>query len=45
MLEVMREQASSLIVSTHDPVVIDLADNILHLRDGRMVAEESYSSL
>jgi ABC-type lipoprotein export system ATPase subunit len=45
MLEVMREQASSLIVSTHDPVVIDLADNILHLRDGRMVEEECYSSL
>jgi ABC-type lipoprotein export system ATPase subunit len=45
MLEVMQEQASSLIVSTHDPVVIDLADNILHLRDGRMVEEESYSSL
>ena len=45
MLEVMQEQASSLIVSTHDPVVIDLADNILHLRDGRMVEEERYSSL
>ena len=45
MLEVMQEQASSLIVSTHDPVVIDLADNILHLRDGRMVEEECYSSL
>jgi putative ABC transport system ATP-binding protein len=45
MLEVVQEQASSLIVSTHDPVVIDLADNILHLRDGRMVEEESYSIL
>lgn len=45
MLEVMQEQASSLIVSTHDPVVIDLADNFLHLRDGRMIEEESYSSL
>ncbi len=45
MLEVMQEQASSLIVSTHDPVVIDLADNILHLRDGRVVVEENYSSL
>jgi putative ABC transport system ATP-binding protein len=45
MLEVTQEQASSLIVSTHDPVVIDLADNILHLRDGRMVEEESYTAL
>jgi putative ABC transport system ATP-binding protein len=45
MLEVIQEQASSLIVSTHDPVVIDLADNILHLRDGRMVEEESYTTL
>ena len=45
MLEVVQEQASSLIVSTHDPVVIDLADNIMHLRDGRMVDEEHYSTL
>jgi len=45
MLEVVQEQASSLIVSTHDPVVIDLADNIMHLRDGKMVDEEHYSRL
>jgi ABC-type lipoprotein export system ATPase subunit len=45
MLEVTQEQASSLIVSTHDPVVIGLAGNILHLRDGRMVEEESYTAL
>jgi len=25
--------------------VIDYADNILHLRDGKMVEEERYSSL
>lgn len=45
MLDVVLEQASSLIVSTHDPVVIDLADNIMHLRDGRVVDEERYSTL
>jgi len=45
MLEVVQEQASSLIVSTHDPVVIKLADDILHLRDGRMVDEKAYSTL
>jgi putative ABC transport system ATP-binding protein len=45
MLEVTQEQASSLIVSTHDPVVINLAGDILHLRDGRMVEEESYTAL
>jgi ABC-type lipoprotein export system ATPase subunit len=45
MLEVTQEQASSLIVSTHDPVVIGLAGNILHLRDGGMVEEESYTAL
>ena len=44
-LEVVQEQASSLIVSTHDPVVINLADNIMHLRDGRVVDEERYSTL
>jgi len=45
MVEVVQEQASSLIVSTHDPVVIDLADSIMHLRDGRVVDEEHYSTL
>jgi ABC-type lipoprotein export system ATPase subunit len=45
MLDVVQEQASSLIVSTHDPVVINLADNIMHLRDGRVVDEERYSTL
>jgi putative ABC transport system ATP-binding protein len=45
MLDVVQEQASSLIVSTHDPVVIKLADNIMHLRDGRVVDEERYSTL
>ncbi len=45
MLDVGREQASSLIVSTHDPVVMDLADNIVHLRDGRIVETQQYYSL
>ena len=45
MLDVVQEQASSLIVSTHDPVVIDLADDIMHLRDGKVVDEECYSTL
>jgi putative ABC transport system ATP-binding protein len=45
MLDVVQEQASSLIVSTHDPVVIKLADNIMHLRDGRVVDEKLYSTL
>jgi ABC-type lipoprotein export system ATPase subunit len=45
MLEVVQEQASCLIVSTHDPVVINLADNIMHLRDGRVVDEERYFTL
>lgn len=39
MLDVVRDQTTSLIVTTHDPVVIELADSILHLRDGRIVDE------
>ncbi|UCH38633.1 MAG: ABC transporter ATP-binding protein [Gammaproteobacteria bacterium] len=39
MLDVLRDQAASLIVATHDPVVTELADSIMHLRDGRIVDE------
>lgn len=39
MLDVVRDQAASLIVTTHDPVVIELADNIMHLRDGKVIKE------
>jgi len=39
MLDVVRDQAASLIVTTHDPVVIELADNIMHIRDGKVIKE------
>ena len=39
MLDVVRDQAASLIVTTHDPVVIELTDSIMHLRDGKVVEE------
>lgn len=39
MIEVVRESDCALLVSTHDPVVIRLADEVMRLRDGRRVAE------
>ncbi|MDH3760214.1 MAG: ABC transporter ATP-binding protein [Gammaproteobacteria bacterium] len=39
MLDVVREERATLIVTTHDPVVIELADSIMHLRDGKIVDE------
>jgi ABC-type lipoprotein export system ATPase subunit len=40
LVEAMRrlvERGATLIVSSHDPVVIDAADHAVHLRDGRVV--------
>lgn len=36
MFALSREQYCTLIVATHDPEVIDMADEILFLKDGRM---------
>jgi ABC-type lipoprotein export system ATPase subunit len=35
MLALSREQHCTLIVATHDPEVIDMADESLFLKDGR----------
>lgn len=45
MLDVMRDQAASLIVTTHDPVVIELTDNIMHLRDGKIIEAPQTAAL
>lgn len=45
MLDVVRDQAASLIVTTHDPVVIELTDSIMHLRDGKVVEESQTTAL
>ncbi|MFZ9037323.1 MAG: ABC transporter ATP-binding protein [Gammaproteobacteria bacterium] len=45
MLDVVRDQAASLIVTTHDPVVIELTDSIMHLRDGKVVEESQTTVL
>lgn len=40
MLDMGRDQDCTIVVSTHDPEIIDLADAVIHIRDGRIVMEE-----
>lgn len=37
--QVVRTQGVTAIVTTHDPVLIDLADRVIELRDGHVVSE------
>jgi putative ABC transport system ATP-binding protein len=41
MFRQLNREGKTLVISSHDPLVLDsgLADSILHLRDGRVVAE------
>jgi putative ABC transport system ATP-binding protein len=45
MLELVRDRGCTLVVSTHDPVVIEQVDRTLHLRDGRLIPGEVSSTL
>jgi putative ABC transport system ATP-binding protein len=36
---IVRREGTTAIVATHDPALIDLADRVVELRDGRVVAE------
>jgi putative ABC transport system ATP-binding protein len=45
MLQMVSEQKSTLLVCTHDPVVMEALEGILHLRDGELVAEPARSNL
>jgi putative ABC transport system ATP-binding protein len=36
---IVRREGTTAIVATHDPALIDLADRVIELRDGRVVAE------
>jgi len=37
----MRSEGITAIVATHDPALIDLADRVIELRDGRVVEDDS----
>ena len=43
MLELQREQGTTFLFSTHDPVVMDRARRILRMDSGRIVADEHIS--
>jgi putative ABC transport system ATP-binding protein len=34
---IVRAEGTTAIVATHDPALIDLADRVIELRDGRVV--------
>ncbi|MEO8502960.1 MAG: ABC transporter ATP-binding protein [Acidobacteriota bacterium] len=38
--QLAREEARTVFVVTHDPRILDLADRILHMEDGRIVKDE-----
>jgi putative ABC transport system ATP-binding protein len=38
---VVRSEGVTALVATHDPVLIDLADSVLNLEDGRIAAPAS----
>jgi putative ABC transport system ATP-binding protein len=40
ILELRRREGTTLVLVTHDPAVANLADRLIHLRDGRIEREE-----
>ena len=40
MFDMGREQGCTMVISTHDPEIVDLADARIHIRDGIIVKEE-----
>ena len=40
LFELGKEQECTLVVSTHDPELIELADDSIHLKDGRITPED-----
>jgi putative ABC transport system ATP-binding protein len=35
--EIVQREGTTAVVATHDPALIDLADRVIELRDGRIV--------
>jgi putative ABC transport system ATP-binding protein len=44
LVRLVRETGLSAVVATHDPTLIDLADRVIELRDGRLVADSDEDS-
>ena len=42
MLSLRRDHGTTLILVTHDPILAELSDRVIRLRDGRVVAEDSH---
>ncbi|WP_030230907.1 ABC transporter ATP-binding protein [Streptomyces sp. NRRL S-350] len=42
---VVRSEGVTVLVATHDPTLMGLADRVIELRDGRVVAEEAESAV
>jgi putative ABC transport system ATP-binding protein len=40
MLDLNRAEGTTFIFSTHDPMVMDIARRVVHIRDGQIEREE-----
>lgn len=40
LLEMSKQENTTVVVATHDPAVLDMADRTLRMRDGRIVADQ-----
>ena len=38
--EMVRSEGTTAVVATHDPVLIELADRVIELRDGKVIAQD-----
>lgn len=45
MREIQRARSTSFVFSSHDPKVLESADDVVHIRDGRIVSVERMASL
>jgi putative ABC transport system ATP-binding protein len=40
LAEIARERGHAVLIVTHDPRLLPFADRVVHIEDGRIIAEE-----
>jgi putative ABC transport system ATP-binding protein len=43
LFEMSRQEKATVIVATHDPAVVDMADRLLRMKDGQVITDEKMS--
>jgi putative ABC transport system ATP-binding protein len=41
---IVRSEAVTAVVATHDPLLLELADRVLELRDGQLIGEPPFAA-